>query len=304
MSSKKLIVLVGISGAGKSAFASTTVRHNPDRYITVNRDKIRELLFGYTEETVHEYYGRNDLSKLEKQVTKYEDNIIRQGLADNKTVIVDATHLKREYLQRFKFWNVPVELEFFDVDLETAVERDVNRNRTVGREIIERQFKQYKSLKASLQDKPIDFTPVTLEQNAELPKCIIFDLDGTMAHMNGRSAYDWNRVKEDSIDIPVADSYMTTNYVDGVEAIICTGRDGVCEDLCKEWLYENKLPQPKEFHIRKQGDMRPDWVVKEEMWRDISTRYNILYLVDDRNSIVDRSRSLGLKVFQVEYHNF
>lgn len=80
----KLIILVGISGSGKSTFASTMVRHNPERYVIVNRDKIRELLYGYTEETISEYYQRNDLNKLEKQVTAYEDILIKQGLSIGK----------------------------------------------------------------------------------------------------------------------------------------------------------------------------------------------------------------------------
>lgn len=67
----------------------------PQEYALVNRDKIRELLFGYTEETISEYYNRPDLSKLEKQVTIYEDTLIHEGLNLDKTVVVDATHLEK-----------------------------------------------------------------------------------------------------------------------------------------------------------------------------------------------------------------
>ncbi|HRX44346.1 MAG TPA: AAA family ATPase [Candidatus Dojkabacteria bacterium] len=298
---KKIILLCGVSCSGKSTFASTTVRHNPDRYIVVNRDKIRELLYGYTEQSVHEYYSRNDFNKLEKQVTKYEDNIIRQGLADNKTVIVDATHLKREYLQRFKFWNVPVELEFFDVDLELAISRDSNRNRTVGKEVIERQHKKYKSLRESLKNNPIDFTPTILQQNENLPTCYIFDIDGTLARMNNRSPYDWSKVGDDEEIDEV--SLVAKILDDKLNVIVCTGRDGICESDTRDWLDYWRIPF-MELHIRPQGDMRPDWIVKEEMWRDISTRYYINGIFDDRQQVVDRSRSLGLKVFQVENHNF
>ena len=41
-----------------------------------------------------------------------------------------------------------------------------------------------------------------------------------------------------------------------------------------------------------------------EVWEDIATRYNIVFIVDDRCQVVDYARSLGLKVFQVEYGNF
>ena len=55
--------------------------------------------------------------------------------------------------------------------------------------------------------------------------------------------------------------------------------------------------------IRNEKDMRPDWVVKEEMWKNISKQYNIIAMYDDRLQVVRRARALGLKVFNVEYNN-
>ena len=51
-----------------------------------------------------------NISKFEKQVTRNEDTLINDGLNHGKTVIVDATHLTRKYLERFKYWNVPTEV--------------------------------------------------------------------------------------------------------------------------------------------------------------------------------------------------
>lgn len=300
MSSKKLIVLVGISGAGKSTFASTTVRYNPDRYITVNRDKIRELLFGYTEETVHEYYGRSDFNRLEKQVTLYEDTLIHEGLMQDKTVIVDSTNLKHEYLKRFEYWNVPVEYMYFDVSIKDAIERDSKRVRKVGEEVIRRQYNSYINLQR--EGLPVFYSPKKIIQDENLSSCIIFDIDNTLAHKGNRSAYDWKAIGKDSVDLAVSTLYIETEGK--FNTIVCTGRDSICEKETLQWFKDNYLPIPTEFHMRKEKDMRPDWVVKEEMWRDIATRYNILYIVDDRNQVVRRARSLGLKVFQVEYGNF
>lgn len=311
---KKLIVLVGPSGSGKSTWAHEQVFELGAKYCTiVNRDKIRELIFGYTEETVHNHYTSKSISQLEKEVTKYEDLLIKEGLNDNKTVIVDATHLKRQFLVRLKRFNVPVELKFFDTIQETSISRDLRRTRQVGKNIISKQYRDFKSLRDSLISKPIDFTVKTLELNPELPKCVLVDLDGTIAHMNGgRSPYDWKKVGQDSLDssvfsiidsIDASNVYGREHNQENIEIIICTGRDGECEQESKDWCSKNDIPY-KEFHIRTPKDQRPDWVVKEEMWRDISTRYNIIGLFDDRCQVVDRARSLGLKVFQVEYHNF
>lgn len=298
--SKKLILTVGISGSGKSTWAKEQWDKDPTNTIIVSRDTIR-YMYGYTEQTIKEYYDRPDLNKLENQVTKYEDNVIRQGLADNKTLIVDATHLRREYLERFKFWNVPVDLKFFDVDLDTAIKRDANRSRVVGKEVIERQYRQYQSLKASLIHSQIDFTTTTITQNSALPTCYIFDIDGTIAKMKDRSPYDWLKVSSDENVGWV--SLVAQILYEQVFVIICTGRDEICTEETQSWLNYFYIPFT-EFHMRPQGDMRTDWIVKEEMWRDISKRYYINGIFDDRQQVVDRARSLGLKVFQVENHNF
>lgn len=296
---KKLIVTVGISGSGKSTYAKQEFDKNPSNTIIVNRDKIRELLFGYTENTIWKYYYRNDLAKLEKQVTHYEDVLINEGLMQGKVVIVDATHLKKSYLKRFEYWNVPIEYEYFTVSIKDAVERINTRDRKISENIIKKQYDSYLNLRRG--GVPVRYTPVTLILNTSLPDCYIFDIDGTLAHKGSRNAYDWKLVGNDAVDISVQDLFQSHT----IQAkIICTGRDGVCEKETKQWLVLNGMGNYTEFHIRKQGDMRPDWVVKEEMWRDIATRYNIIYIVDDRNQVCRRARSLGLKVFQVEYGNF
>lgn len=301
----KLIILSGISGSGKSTFASTTVRHNPNRYVLVNRDKIRELLYGYTEETITKYYTRNDFFRLEKQVTEVENCLIKDGLSRGKVVIVDATHLKQKYIERFKFFNVNTEIIYFDTSLEEAIERDSNRNRKVGEEIIKRQYESYKHLK----DLEVEgWEKETVVLNSNLPNCIIFDIDGTLAHKGDRSPYDWKRVLEDGIDLAVGGLYQnllrsSENHPE-FNLIICTGRDEVCREETLNWLTVNELKVPKELHMRQKDDNRPDWVVKREMWEDVSKRHDILFMVDDRCQVVDYARSLGLKVFQVEYGNF
>ena len=308
----KLIITIGISGSGKSTFASTTVQHNPERYVNVERDKIRNLLFGYTDETISEYYNRPDLNKLEKEVTRYEDLMIKEGLSQNKTVIVSNTHLSMKYLEKYKFYNVETELMFFDIDFDEALVRDKNRTRTVGKKVIEKQFSKYNNLKINLVKNPIDFTTVHIELNKELPKILILDLDGTIAHMKNRSPFDWKRVGEDSVDKNILEILDCLNFsnircrelnFDTTEIIVCTGRDGSCEKESKEWCSKYGI-EYKEFHMRPEGDYRPDWQVKEEMWRDIAERYNIVTLIDDRDVVVQRGRYLGLKVLQVEYHNF
>lgn len=294
----KIIVTVGISNSGKSTFASTTVQHNPDKYVVINRDKIRELLFSYTEETVSEYYHRPDFNKLEKQVTKYEDVLINEALCEGKIPIVDATHLETKYLERFKFWNVPVEVKWFDVTLKEALTRNMSRQRKVDESIIQKQYSKYLTIRENFN---VDFTPVVFENDIEKPHVFLLDLDGTIAHMKGRSPFDWKRVGEDDLDEIIKKVSNSCYHYDKV--IVCTGRDAVCLPETEDWLKHHGIGYDAIF-ARKENDNRADWVVKEEMWRKIAKDYYIAGLIDDRQQVVRRARALGLKVLNVAYNNF
>lgn len=297
---RKIIITIGISNSGKSTWAHTQWDKNPLKTVIVNRDKIRELLFSYNEDTISTYYKRVDFNKLEKLVTKYEDTLINEALNENKTVIIDATHLSGDYIKRHEYWNVPIELIWFDVSLNEAIKRNSNRNRKVDVNIIEKQYNKYNNLKNNFSS--YSFSPKTLNQDENLPPCLIYDIDGTIAKITDRSPYNWHRVKE---DLPISNVISTINWMSEKKPkiIICTGRDGVALFDTIEWLNNNNIYWD-EVHIRNSGDMRPDWIVKEEMWRKISEKNYIVGMYDDRLQVVRRARSLGLKVFNVEYNNF
>lgn len=298
---KKLIVLCGISGSGKSTFAHNEWAKDPLNTVIVNRDKIRELLFGFTEESIAGYYKLPEMGKLEKQVTLYEDTLIHEGLNLGKTVIVDATHLTKAYLKRFEFWNVPIDYEYFDITLGGAIGRDANRTRKVGADVIANQFGKYQSL-----EKLPNFEPVVFENPIRENFCIIYDIDGTIAEKGNRNAFDWKRVGEDEAVLSVVGTIDWLEELDKEarpHIIICTGRDAVCKPETVQWLEDNKILYD-EIHFRPEGDQRPDWIVKEEMWREIAKEHFIVGMYDDRNQVTRRARALGLKVFQVEYGNF
>lgn len=143
----KIIALCGISGSGKSTYAQKLVHSNFDKIVRVNRDKIREMIYGYTEADVKYYYNLGNLHILEEQVTEVEDTLIESFLAKGKIVVVDATHLQRKYLNRFNKFNVSVEVVYFDIELEEALSRNNQRERKVGESVIRKQYEQYKKLR-------------------------------------------------------------------------------------------------------------------------------------------------------------
>lgn len=295
----KIIVTVGCSGAGKSTWSNKKWKEDPLNTIVVGRDKIRELLFGYTETTVSEYYRNPNNSKLEKQVTVFEDTLIHDGLNMGKTVIVDATHLKKAYLERFKFFNVPVEFVVFKEPLEILLQRNLNRVRQVPEDVIKKQYNQLSNLVI-----PENFTPIKFENLETKPSCIVVDLDGTVCEKGERNPFDWKRVGEDEEIKAICNMVWSLSRGSNVSIIFCSGRDAVCYDESFEWINSAFPIMDFKLMMRPKNDMRPDWIVKEEMWREIAETHYIEALVDDRNQVVRRARALGLKVLQVEYGNF
>jgi len=138
---------------------------------------------------------------------------------------------------------------------------------------------------------------------------IIVDVDGTVALMNppesmyGRTPFEWDKVKLDSPNQPIIDLVQTLRDT-GLKVIITTGRDGVALDDTKAWLTSHGVVYDAIF-IRPAGDCRKDSIIKKEIYDNhIKNKYNIKYVVDDRNQVVEMWRELGLTVLQVADGDF
>ena len=149
---------------------------------------------------------------------------------------------------------------------------------------------------------------------------IIVDVDGTLADMSGiRGPFEWNKVHldkphkdiielvqnlqsiGDNIEDPI---YGHINFIPRYKIIITTGRDGVCEEATRKWLADHHILFD-EFFIRKAGDNRKDSIIKSEIYMDhIRPKYDVKFVIDDRDQVVDMWRSLGLRVLQVAPGNF
>lgn len=70
------------------------------------------------------------------------------------------------------------------------------------------------------------------------------------------------------------------------------------------WLDENGVPG-KVLHMRKNGDDRADYIVKKEIYEaNIKGKYNVIFVLDDRDQVVRMWREEGLKCLQVAEGNF
>ncbi len=133
----------------------------------------------------------------------------------------------------------------------------------------------------------------------------LVDLDGTLAIRRNRGPYQWNYVGEDGPNLSVVIAVQALSAHPAISAIIAiTGREETARRQTVLWLDAQNVPFD-ELLMRSQGDMRPDEVVKEEMYqRQIVSRFKVLGVFDDRDRVVAMWRRLGLTCFQVADGNF
>jgi hypothetical protein len=140
------------------------------------------------------------------------------------------------------------------------------------------------------------------------PRAVIFDVDGTLAlrdetDPNVRTWYDWARVGEDLPNpavIELAHLLIAAQSAGGPELIVVSGRDGICRPETEKWLSAREVFYA-ELHMRAPKDNRKDSIVKREIYeRDIAPRWDVAWVVDDRQQVVEMWRDeLGLTCFQV-----
>lgn len=135
-------------------------------------------------------------------------------------------------------------------------------------------------------------------------KAIICDIDGTLAHMNDRSQYDWDKVGDDVVDKTIKEILRTFYSTSEYDIILISGRDDVCKQITERWLDKNYIFYDG-LYMRKHNDNRPDEAIKKEIYdKHIKDKYDVEFVLDDRNKVVKMWRELGLKCLQVAEGDF
>lgn len=294
-----LRILIGPSASGKSTYCKEFVAKN-DKWCIVSRDDYR---YAWQNRGVVDF-------KLENIINVQVKSAIQTLIAAGYSVLYDATNLKVKYIKdiaSYVKYMATVDFMVFDVPKQTCIDRDAKRDRSVGADVIERQYNDYKVLIDSFDFQPIKPSVkkyVTPRFDPNKKDCILVDIDGTLAHTSGkRSHYDMTKVGVDDCDYVVAellDVLRRSRY----NIIFVTGRNESCRQDTLKWLDENGIGHSGLF-MRKDSDIRKDSLVKEEMFLEsINPKYNVLCVFDDRNQVVEMWRELGIKCLQVEQGNF
>lgn len=316
----KIILTVGIPACGKSTWAKEEVKKNPEKITRVNRDDLRNMMSNY------HFSDAN-----EKLVTSAKEHIIKEALRYGRDIIIDETNLNRrnfdDICKLVRSMNIDcmvMEKGFF-IDLDEAIARDAARPGTgcVGEDVVRKfwkkaggaQHKHYKPRVEIIQRQ----TTASVEAgkpavNSALPLAIICDLDGTLSLFNSlrgdgsvdvrhsdaqtRSPYDASKCHEDTLNEPVA-AVLENMYKAGYKIVFCSGREDTYREQTVRFLKKH-LNIQYELHMRRADDLRKDNVIKAEIYdTHIAPNYNVSFVLDDRNQVVDLWRSKGLQCWQV-----
>lgn len=137
---------------------------------------------------------------------------------------------------------------------------------------------------------------------------VIFDIDGTLAdnghrqYLLANGEYKWETffqaMGEDKPIEPIVNLCKDLHSLKKYQIHLFTGRPERYRKLTEQWLTWNNIP-PLPLHMRQDGDVRQDEIIKEEMLDNILlTDSHVSFVVDDRDSVVAMWRRRGIVCLQ------
>lgn len=160
MNRPTLILLVGPPGSGKTTYAEKYLAEHSNT-VYLSSDKIRKELWG-------DEGTQGDNNEVFYRMQTRAINSLNFG----SDVIYDATNITRKdrsYIISLCPKFVKIEAHIIWAPIETCIERDADRKRTVGKEIIDKMLKRFQ---APYYDEGIDEIKVILPSNFNQQKYI------------------------------------------------------------------------------------------------------------------------------------
>lgn len=289
-----LLMLKGLPASGKSTYARKILSGEEQfegangakmKWKNVTKDDLRAM--------IHDGKFSSD---REKDIVMARDALIETYLDAGYSVISSDTNLApkhEEFLKRLaEKHGASFFMKFFDVPVDECIKRDLKREHPVGSGVIESMHQQF------IRPKLI------VEQDHNLPGAYIFDMDGTLALLNGRSPYDASTCEDDLPNVPVVDLLFSLHGDGGQDIIIMSGRNESARLPTEKWLKKYNIPYVALF-MRPEDNWINDGEMKRKLFMDnIFGKWHVLGAFDDRNRVVRAWRDLGLQCYQVSDGNF
>ena len=279
----KLIMLSGLPASGKSTRAQEIVSNG--NWIRVNRDLLRKMLH------CGKWSGINEGITVD-----VEKSIAFLLLKDNKNIVVDDTNLnpknKEMWKEVAKLSGATFEHEHIDAIIEDCIQRDGDREESVGEHVIVQMAMQY-----GMYPKPAK-------------PFVLCDLDGTLCDIEHRLHFvkdvekkDWknffmnipmDKIRVDTLEL------LNKYSQEGHEIIFVSARPDTYRYDTERWLDLHCPVAYSTVIMRRGGDSRPDTDVKKQIFDTyFKDKYPIETVIDDRPSVIRMWREQGLNVIDV-----
>lgn len=286
--SKRLIMLVGPAGAGKSTYARKLVD-----VTYINQD----------------IQGREHLHLFDMAILAGED------------VVIDRMNFTKgqrsRYLDLAKKHGYHTTIVVLHESYETCLARCLERK---GHETITEEkhargaLNMFYSKYERVEDGEADFVERIWPSGLK-PMAIICDLDGTLCNVEHRLHFvrkpkeekkDWagffRGIEGDSINAWCKEilAFSGSRY----RIVLCSGRPDNYKRETTNWLAKYGIVYDDLF-MRLRNDSRQDNITKEVILDfEILTRYTPHYMIDDRQQVVDMWRKRGYTCLQCAHGDF
>jgi len=150
-----------------------------------------------------------------------------------------------------------------------------------------------------------------------MPKVVVVDIDGTISNIGDREKYlkqkppDWDKFYESCFEDDPIDSICALVRVMAQHCMIVylTGRREKVRDKTERWLQAHNLPMGVVRLMRDDDnkahdvDVKPNklaqWLKKNNLKQE-----DVLFIIEDRNSVVAKWRELGYTCIQPALGDF
>jgi len=142
-------------------------------------------------------------------------------------------------------------------------------------------------------------------------KAIIFDIDGTLANIwHRRKDFDkkhfdvfMSKMDKDTVNLWCKTLMVAMGYMH-YDILLVTGRGEEWRETTENWLQENEIYCDRLF-MRPAANNEKDSLIKTQIYNQlIKDEYEILFVVDDRQQVVDSWRELGLVCLQCDVGDY
>lgn len=134
---------------------------------------------------------------------------------------------------------------------------------------------------------------ITLENKP----CIIFDIDGTILDSSHRDPFSTsdeeilNDKENEGLCEIIRSMYFKLPFV------IITARDEKYKDVTMSWIRKHIGEPTGGIYMRKRGDNRPDFIVKEELLEEVLKEYKPLLAFEDSITCAQMYEKKGIQTW-------